>query len=473
MPAPYSHGSIKRVFEIGWEPFMEVHPEKVTPWMKKTIQQMLWCRTEKLGFHMMRCNTGGVGEVQCEQYKLIVHSCKQKICSSCGKVGNDNWLAKIAEITFPTVHDHITWTVPYPLRPLIQANYTTLIGAMYEASAKAIMKYCRNHGFKPGMVSCSQTYGSDLSGFNPHIHMAVTQGGVGIVKRERRKNIGIFVSCDYFDAVSLSKIWVAIFLKKLRKLYKQKSLVVPYSDIVTMKDFHSFNRFLDSLVPKDFFTKGGRKGWSVFVSKRGKKDPSPIGYIGRYIRTPPLSEGRIVRVLDHTVSFLVNDYERRDEDFVKIPIKPYGTMEMRIPKQRWELPKRKKEMVVKITELIEKLIQHIPPKNFKNPRFYGLYANRSKKEREELLKKIPDKYKIPPETMKRWEKRRLSWAERRKQESGVDPMTCPDCGGRMEYYKDLPGDHPIWKKYNVKQLRKMKLTEILGAIAEAEENDTS
>ena len=209
------------------------------------------------------------------------------------------------------------------------------------------------------------------------------------------------------------------------------------------------------------------------MSKRSKTDPSPIGYIGRYIRTPPLSERRIQKVMDHTVSFLVNDYQRKEEDFWKIPLTPYGTMEKWVPKQRWEMPKRKKEIVVRISELIERLIQHIPPKNFKVPRLYGLYANRGKKEREELLKNIPAKYKIPPETMKQWEKRKMTWAERRHEESGIDPMICPDCGGEFEYYKDLPGDHPIWKKYNVKQLRKMKLAEILRAIAKAEENDTS
>jgi hypothetical protein len=414
-----------------------------------------------------------VGEAQCEQLKLVVHSCKQKICSSCGKVGNDNWLAKISEITFPIVHHHITWTVPYQLRPLIQVNYTLLIGAMYETTAKAVMKYSKEHGFKPGMVSCSQTYGSDLSGFKPHIHMAVTGGGAGIWKRGKKNNIGEWIPYDYFDAVALSHIWVAILLKKLRKLYKKGKLVIPYSDTVTMKDYNSFCVFLSRLIPQDFFKKGGRKGWSVFVSKRDKKDPSPIGYIGRYIRTPPLSERRIQKVMDHTVSFMVNDYERKNEDFWRIPIKPYGTMEIRLPKQRWEMPKRKKEVVLNIHELIERLIQHIPPKNFKNPRLYGLYANRSKKEREEILKKIPDQYKIPPETMKRWEKRKMSWAERRKQESGEDPMICPDCGGRFEYYKDLPGDHPIWKKYTAKQLQKMKLTEVMKAIAEAEGNDTS
>jgi hypothetical protein len=466
-------GGIKQIFELGFEDFRKEHPEKVSEWVVETVTTMIACRTERLGCHLMRCG-GSVGQMQCEKLRFVPHSCKQKICSSCGKIANDNWLAKMQEITLPIVHHHITFTVPKQLRPLIAGNYQILLSAMYETSAKAVMVFAKKHGFKPGILSCSQTYGTELN-FNPHIHMAVTTGGIGIwkkgkKKRKQKQNVGEWVPYDDFKATVISEIWVAIFLKKLRRLYQQQKLVIPWTEKELMKDYGKFTRFLATLVPRGMFSsmnKKGWKGWSVFVSERKTMDPSPLGYIGRYIRTPPISEKRITAVAD-AVSFFVKDYHHeKEEGASSFPV--FSGMNIvnwvKNPKYAW---KKTKLLQLELLEMVGRLISHIPPRGFKIPRSYGLYANRCKAERIEMLTKIPEKYIIPKEIMEKWEKKKTSWRERQTEKHGADPFLC-DCGKEMKFDREIPGNHPVWKKYSMKDLAAMKASEALSAIAKAED----
>lgn len=465
MPKPDS--AVKTIFTLGWEDFKEKHPGKVPRWMYKTVLKMLRCRTEKLGCHFLRCEDSTCGT---PHFRLIPHSCKQRICASCGKVGNDNWLAKIQEITLPIIHHHITFTVPFELRPLIQTNLVVLLNALYETSAKAVMKYAekRKHGFKPGILSCCQTYGSALN-FNPHIHMAVTTGGVSL---EDGKS---WVACEYFDAVAVSKIFVAMFVKKLRSLFKKGELTIPRSlKEAGVADFSSFSKFLGSLVA-GIFQKKSKKSWSVFVSQRDKKDPSPVSYIGRYIRTPPISEKRIEHVGRDGVCFSVNDYALKEDDFWEAPVfDDWGHKRiLRTPKPRGQRPKRQKLLTLTVEEMIDRLIQHILPPRFKIPRFYGLYANRNAAVRKQVLEILPKAVRLSKKIMKKWEKKAMSWRERRTEQNGEDPVSCKGCGSEMKFWKAVSGGHGIFKKYSFTQIEKMGYWELVEKIQEIEADDTS
>ena len=197
-------------------------------------------------------------------------------------------------------------------------------------------------------------------------------------------------------------------------------------------------------------------------------DPSPLGYIGRYIRTPPISEKRIMGVSPESISFFVKDYENKKENGAKSFPVFAGMKIVNWVKNPKYGRKRTKMMELALNEMVGRLISHISPKGFKIPRSYGLYANRCAGLRKEVLAKIPRKYIIPQEIMEKWEKKKTSWRERQMEKQGKDPLLC-DCGHEMTFDREIKGNHPIWKSYSMKDLSAMKRSEVLHLLAKAEE----
>ena len=66
---------------------------------------------------------------------------------------------------------------------------------------------------------------------------------------------------------------------------------------------------------------------------------------------------------------------------------------------------------------IGKLLSHIPPKNFKLVRRFGLYSRRNKI-------KMPKKNRLF--------KTKTSWAERMIKSYGINPMICRKCATPLE-----------------------------------------
>jgi len=83
---------------------------------------------------------------------------------------------------------------------------------------------------------------------------------------------------------------------------------------------------------------------------------------------------------------------------------------------------KNKEITLPKAEFIARVLKHIMPKYFKTTRFYGLYANKKKKNLVPIAKALADLQGIKPPREKQ------SWRERRKKYSGKDPLLCPICG---------------------------------------------
>jgi hypothetical protein len=80
-----------------------------------------------------------------------------------------------------------------------------------------------------------------------------------------------------------------------------------------------------------------------------------------------------------------------------------------------------------VLEFIHGVVRHIPPKQFKMVRYYGLYAPRKASAVWDLMERIG---KAIGRVV-----RRLSWRKRIQRDFHRDPLTCPRCGSReMELY---------------------------------------
>lgn len=89
----------------------------------------------------------------------------------------------------------------------------------------------------------------------------------------------------------------------------------------------------------------------MYAPKQKVNVKEQLKYIGRYIRRPAISLGRIEEYDGQFVTFKYID---------KTDVK-------------------EKRETISVEEFIDRLIRHIPDENFKTIRYYGVYSRRTKK----------------------------------------------------------------------------------------------
>lgn len=153
-----------------------------------------------------------------------------------------------------------------------------------------------------------------------------------------------------------------------------------------------------------------------------------IKYVGRYLGRPVIVNSRIDKYDGDSVTFHYN----RHEDDVYV------------------------EETIPVLDFIRRLIVHIPEKNFKMMRYYGLYAKHHKQESKlfKRNKNLSDpKYKDFFSLWLKWRALILTCFK-------IDPLRCPKCGKTMslmliqfnkgketmeERYARIMGRSPGWK----------------------------
>ena len=137
--------------------------------------------------------------------------------------------------------------------------------------------------------------------------------------------------------------------------------------------------------------KKDKNGFYVYAKPNLCDPDTVVKYISRYLGRPVIALSRIDSYDGESVTFHYNRHE--DNVFVK--------------------------KTLPAIEFIKLLIQHIPEKNFKMTRYYGLYA-RHRASDQKLRKAIhPSKHKF----LKSFSK----WRNDIALSFGYDPLKCPHC----------------------------------------------
>jgi ribosomal protein L32 len=305
---------------------------------------------------------------QCGEIKIIHFGCNSRICTHCGKHFTDKWADGIARKTFNVKHRHVVLTMPDVLWPLFYENRKLLKPLMDSAitAIANVMEWKLHHKATPGIIAVLHTYGKDLK-FNPHLHCLVTEGGF---------NNGEWVDVNVFPYKMLRKSWQYQLLTKLKE---------------ELPDTPENAELIDSMFkeyPNGFYVRAK----DTITNKKGM-----IRYIGRYIRHPAVAESRISSYNGKEVTFW---YE--DDDKVR-------------------------QVTMSVEEFISAIIDHIPEKNFKTIRHYGIYSRGVKKKFKRLLGMVT----IVQQELTKFLKFRSPWAPK-----------CPKCGCRMEFVMCVKEEPP-------------------------------
>jgi hypothetical protein len=306
--------------------------------------------------------------LNCGEQLSVPFSCKSRVCSSCGKAHADAWSGELVGRLWNVSHRHVTFTVPAELWVYFEQHVESR-SLLYEAANATLRQIIRG---EPGMVMVLHPYGKDLK-VNFHLHVLVTEGGLDDQSQ--------FHEQGYLSYAGLRKIWQYELLTRLRTSGAAEPGVKAL--IKTL-----FERY-----PQGFY---------VHAEPKVKQTEGLSRYIGRYSRHPAIADSRIVAYDGQTVTFF---YEQRLGQGQKQKIF------QRLP----------------VLEFIHGVVRHIPPKQFKMVRYYGLYAPCKAKKLREKMGRLAQALGRAIY--------RLGWRQRIRRDFKRDPLRCPRCGqAEMELF---------------------------------------
>ena len=306
-----------------WQRFYQKHKHRIRPSVVENINKLFLCRTQELGFHKYQCP-------HCGEFITVPHSCKSRICSSCGKLATDRWISS-SIARFPNIsYQHIVFTAPSELRSLILLNRKLLLNALFKLASVTITAWTvSNKSYIPGITMILHTFGRDLK-FNPHIHMLLTCGGLSL-------DYSSWVNNFFIPHKTLKSTWRYNIVSFLRKSINNNLIVLPSA--IKLKP----NAFLNNLYSKIWYVSLGRKLPDASFT---------ITYIGRYTKRPVIAESRI---LSYDGSFVIFSYDDQ------------------ISSQTYHVK-------LTVEQFIARLIRHIPDKGFRQIRYGGIFAVRVRSE---------------------------------------------------------------------------------------------
>ena len=371
-----STGIISSIFQDHWDSYYFKYKHSIDilrPNANKEFHKIIDCANHNLGYTVYSCN-------KCKDIIFSHHTCKGKLCSSCGikfqKIKTQNILEKCINVK----HRHITFTIPNSLclyffeylpstdllfQSVSDTLYSTVNGKVKKKiSSKYKLKY------SPGFFAFLHTFGRPLN-FNTHIHVIIAEYVV-----DKNKNLKKF---NYFNYDALSKRFMKILLDKMEKHFgKDKFKDTKNKMYLKYKNgFYVNNKLEDD----------GYKFNSI---------EELIRYLTRYCSRPAMAESRILNYDGNNVTFYYSDHTN----------------------------KQYHEETNSAFEFITKILRHLLPENFKSIRSYGFYNKSSK-----LCDNI--KYVISREKI-RLKREILKWKNLILTSFNRIPIICPHCGELMK-----------------------------------------
>lgn len=357
-------GKIKTILEDHWNGFLKIYENKIRDNVKKEVEKVLKCKDTKYGFIELKCD-------KCNTTKKIGFTCKSRFCTSCGKIYTDNWIDNMLGNLINVKHRHIVFTIPEELRKFFGIDRQRL-KILPKCAARAVTSWMhslnKKEEFTPGIVTVIHTFGRDLK-WNPHVHMMVTEGGKG--------NITEWRHIRYISYESLRKRWQKILLDEITNISgNTKEVKLLKNKLYKEKD----------------------KGFYVYAKTEIKSAKTAAKYVGRYVGRPAIAESRILKYDGKNVTY---KYTRHEDNKVIVE-------------------------TVHVYEFIKRIIRHIPEKNFKMIRYFGIYSRRSKC-KVNFIKMIDKMVLSIRKSIANWENRILAI-------TGVDPCKCPNCNNKMRFH---------------------------------------
>ncbi len=348
-------GAIKDIFTAYGNEYISLFGHAMPHEHRKVIRAITTCRSSEHGLIVYTCR-------ECGQRQSVFRSCGNRHCPTCQNHKTRQWLSHRLEEQVPTHHFMVTFTVPEPLRAFIRSNQRLCYEALFTASSSALKTLAANERFAggdiPGFFGVLHTWGRQLT-YHPHIHYIVPGGA--------------YSTKDGYWHPSRPDFFVPV--KALSPLFKA--------------------RFKEEMKKAGLYASIPSEVWETPFNVNSQAvggNENALRYLAPYVFKVAISDSRIVRVENHSVSFRYK--------------KPGS--------ERW------RTMTLSAMEFIRRFLQHVLPSGFMKVRYYGFMHASSRVCLRDIILAVElasgfsrAVSRIPPEPP-------------------VYPV-CPSCGGKLMY----------------------------------------
>ena len=379
--------TLYRVLEQHFDRYERVHAERFAPRsgalrrvVRDAVYAFLDCGRLFGGFARIRCPS-------CLREHLLAFSCRTRnLCPSCQSKRSAlfaEWL--VEEVLLDVPHRHVVFTVPKRLRGLIERErrlHGVMARAAYRTLREALGDAAVEPDGRPGAVVSLQTFGSYGANFHPHLHTIVTAG--------------VFTPDGRFHAViwppeaELEERFRVTFLELLVRARRMR----PETRERLLGWRHS--------------------GFSVKTSQHiGAGQRERLERLARYATRVVVGAGAVRS-------------SERGRVVVETPADPKSGSTV---------------LELDALDFVHAVCQQIPDRGMHLVRYYGAYANRTRRrvararaqlagspepETESASTRTPPARPGSVEAI-----RRQAWARLIKKVFEVDPLACPRCGAEM------------------------------------------
>ena len=375
--------TIQQVFNKFGSKYLDMYKPNYD--QKKVYNQIITCKTDKLGTRIYKCE-------KCGHKIYTYNSCNNRHCPSCQDYKKEVWIEKHKNEILDTTYFHVVTTVPAELHVIFYHNIKKMYNLLFKASIETLMELSEDNkylGAKVGITAMLHTW-SQKANYHPHIHMIVTGGGIDKTGRWVNSKDNFFLPV---------KVISRKFRGKLLSMIKKEELSF-YGEYEYLNNKNELNKFLKPLYEKQ---------WVCYCKKPFENVGKVYEYLGRYAFKICMSNERIEKITQEDVYFKYRDRMNNNEE---------------------------KVTHVKGEEFIRRYLMHTLPSSFMKIRHYGLFAGKGRKER---LKKL----QVLTKTTRRKEKQ-IEKISLLNKMIGRDVTKCTKCNGNLvlisRTFKEKPPD---------------------------------
>lgn len=321
--------------------------------VRRNFTRILQCRTVALGGTVYASST---------ERKLVPHTCKSKMCSGCGHRATALWQREQWTLLPDIPYTGLTLTMPRDLWEIFQSN-RHLLHDLPSLGAEVVKQWAKvEHGSTVLMMVVRHTFSRNL-GFNPHLHMLLSAGGL---------------------RQSDSKWIPNLRIKRSDVMWRWRFAIISYLRAALRSGLIESSERGKSL--EGVLRKWERRWWSTHVDSFASKAHF-LRYAGRYVRRPPVAQHRFLSVDHEEVTFWTNDLKLKTRVVTR-----YET-----------------------SDFVRALAHQVPDRYRNSVRYYGLLAPRAKSRTLSALFYLFGQTKRP-------KPQRLSWAMSIERSFGNNPL---------------------------------------------------
>ena len=346
---------VQEILEQYGDAFLQKH--RLSHVQYKAVNAIRNCRTSRLGGHLDKCPN-------CGYERPSYNSCRNRNCPKCQTLSKERWIDAQKADLLNVGYFHVVFTVPQELNMLIYRNQRDCYNLLFRCAAESLQELADDKkylGASIGLTAVLHTWGQNLC-FHPHIHCIVPSGGLTTLGKWQPSRKKFFLP-------------VRVLSRKFRgKFLALLKLQIPDLD-------------------QNLLNLCYRKEWVVYCKPPFKDAACVVEYLGRYTHRVAISNNRILKIENGTVTFKWRDY--RDHS-------------------RWKI------MTLTADEFIRRFLMHVLPAGFTKIRHYGFLSSRGKQKKLKICK-------IQTGTSLQ-RKEKLSAEQLIQKLIGRKPSQCPHCG---------------------------------------------